>query len=288
MKLRINLCLVVLLTLYSCTTNSVVICEIENNRHVGVCAQIANEAYIYALLSVNSYEVAENTPFILPGNIREVRHADSKISAPGPKYVDSKVYDNGSFQAKVFEIRSGNPGDGANTLSEIVIAFRGTEKFPIADLVDGSITHNHQIKAVHLYEEIKNKYSGQNASISLTGHSLGGALALEVVYTYRDDDIRAYVFNPSYQLTLFKKYQRLPSDRQVYSIEELYDQIVGPLRVITTNPKGLRIFKFNYEDNPLADGHSRFSLACGLLKEAKENGLVSAAQIYEANKAMYK
>ena len=284
---RISLCWVVLLTLCSCMTKSVVVCEVENNRHTGVCEPIVNEAYIYAILSVNSYETDENTPFVLPERIREVRHADSQVSDPGPRYVDSKVYANGSFQAKLFEIRSGGPENGTATLSEVVIAFRGTEKFPIADLIDGTLTHNHRVKALHLYEKIKKKYSGQNVIISLTGHSLGGALALEVVYSYLEDDIRAYVINPSYQLTLLKKYHELPQDRQVYSIEEIFDQIVGPLRVITTNPKGLKIYKFDYEKNPLADGHSRFSMARGLLKEAKENGVEEAARIFNMNQKMY-
>ena len=285
--MRIKHCLIILLTLCACGTKDVHVCEIENSRHVGECAQIANEAYLYALLSVNSYEKEENSPFILPENIREVRHADSEVSKPSPNYVDSKVYDNGSFQAKVFEIRSSSAEDGSDAPFEVVIAYRGTEKFPIADLVDGSITHNHRVKAVRLYEEIKEKYRHTNTKISLTGHSLGGALALEVVYTYRDDDIRAYVFNPSYQLTLLKKYHRLPKDRQVYSLEEIYDQIVGPLRAITTNPKGLKIYKFDYEKNPLADGHSRFSMALGLLKEAKEHGVADAAQLFNTNQKMY-
>ncbi len=284
---RISLCLIVLFILCSCAMKSVVVCEVENDRHVGVCEPIVNQAYLYALLSVNSYETAENTPVVLPEKIREVRHADSEVSDPSPEYVDSKVYDNGSFQAKVFEIWSGAPEDGADTLSEVVIAYRGTQKFPIADLIDGTITHNHRIKAVHLYEEIKNKYRGQDVIISLTGHSLGGALALEVVYSYLEDDIRAYVINPSYQLTLLKKYHRLPAERQVYSLEEILDQIAGPLRAIATNPKGLKIYKFDYEKNPLADGHSRFSMARGLLKEAKENGVEGAARIFNMNQKMY-
>ena len=170
---------------------------------------------------------------------------------------------------------------------EVVIAYRGTEKFPIADVVDGGLTHNHRIKAVELYDEIKQKYKNTHASISLTGHSLGGALALEVVYTYLDDDIRAYVINPTYKLTLGKKHNRLPEDRQVYSLEEILDQIAGPLRAIDTNPRGLRIYKFDYEKNPLADGHSRFSMARGLLKEARAHGVEEAARIFEMNQEMF-
>ena len=287
MKARIYLLLIIMVTLCSCTMKSVVVCETENNQLEGVCAPVVNQAYLYALLSVNSYETAENTPVVLPERIEEVRHADSKLSDPSPNYVDSNVYDNGSFQAKVFEIRSASPENGADTLSEVVIAYRGTEKFPIADVVDGTITHNHRIKAVRLYDEIEEKYREQNARITLTGHSLGGALALEVVYSYPEDDIRAYVFNPSYQLTLLKKYHRLPHDRQVYSLEEIFDQITGPLRVITVKPKGLKIYKFDYEKNPLADGHSRFSMARGLLNEAKENGIEEAVEIFNMNQKLY-
>lgn len=112
-------------------------------------------------------------------------------------------------------------------------------------------------------------------------------MALEVVYTYLDDNIRAYVINPSYQLTFLKKYERLPKSKQVYSIEEIGDQIIGPARVIWVKPKGLRIYKFNYVKNPLAYGHSRFSMARGLLREAKENGVEDAVQIFNTNQKLY-
>ena len=113
-KFRITFCLVWLLITAGCSALSkdVHICEIKDSRHVGPCAQVADDAYRYALLSVNSYETDENTPFILPDNIREVRHADSQVSKPGPKYADSNVYDNGSFQAKVFEIKAGDDAGG--------------------------------------------------------------------------------------------------------------------------------------------------------------------------------
>ena len=263
------------------------ICKIENNRHVGPCEQIADQAYRYALLSVNSYETKENTPFRLPEYVREVRHEDSQLSKPSQPYVNSKVYSNGSFQAKVFEVRADDDEDDTDTPIEVVIAYRGTEKFPVRDLVDGTLTHNHRIKAVQLYEEIKAKYSDLNTVISLTGHSLGGALALEVLYTYPNDNIRLYVFNPSYQLTLLKKYNRLPEGSQAYSIEEIHDKVLGPLKIFWSKPKGLRIYKFSYVESPLAGGHSKFSIALGLLGEAREHGGEEAVQIYEMNQKMY-
>lgn len=117
-----------------------------------------DEAYRYALLSVNSYETEENTPFVLPEYDREVRYEDSRLSKPSQQYVDSNVYDNGSFQAKVFEIQADDNAEHPDAPFEALIAYRGTEKFPIADLVDGPITHNHREKAARLHEEIKAKY----------------------------------------------------------------------------------------------------------------------------------
>ncbi|MDJ0854044.1 MAG: hypothetical protein QNI88_02435 [Desulfobacterales bacterium] len=285
--MRIKFCLVILLTLCSCSTKNVHICEIENGRHVGPCEQVVDKAYRYALLSVNSYETEENTPFALPAYVREVRHEDSQVSQPSREFIDSKVYSNGSFQAKVFEVRADDDEDGTDAPAEVVIAYRGTAKFSVPDLVDGTLTHNHRIKAVQLYEEIKAKYSGLNTVISLTGHSLGGALALEVIYTYPNDNTRLYVFNPSYQLTLLKKYNRLPEGSQAYSIEEIHDKVLGPLKIVWTKPKGLRIYKFSYVKSPFAGGHSKFSIALGLLGEAREHGGEEAVQIYEMNQKMY-
>ena len=287
MKYRLGLCLAIMLILSGCSAKAVHICKIEDGRHIGPCEQIVNEAYRYALLSVNSYENEENTPFVLPEYVREVRHEDSQLSKPSPQYANSKVYNNGSFQAKVFEIGADDGEARADTPFEVMIAYRGTDRFPLFDVVDGSLTPNHRLKAIRLYEEIKAKYRGRNARISVTGHSLGGALALEVVYTYHEDDIPAYVFNTSYQLTGPKKLNRLPEDRQVVSIEQMGDKVVGPFRFLWNKPKGLRIYRVDYINNPLAGGHSKYSIALGLLKEAKENGAEEAAQIFMMNQKMY-
>ena len=254
---------------------------------MGPCEQVVDKAYRYALLSVNSYETEENTPITLPAYVREVRHEDSQISQPNQQHIDSNVYSNGSFQAKVFEVRAADDEEGTDAPIEVVIAYRGTEKFPVRDLVDGTLTHNHRIKAVRLYEEIKAKYSGFDTVINLTGHSLGGALALEVLYTYPNDNLRLFVFNPSYQLTLLKKYNRLPEGCQAYSIEEMHDKVLGPLKIVWVKPKGLQIYKFSYIKSPLAGGHSKFSIALGLLGEAREHGVEEAVQIYEMNQKMY-
>ena len=51
---RLGLCLAILLIISGCSIKAVHYCEMEGNRHIGPCVQIINEAYRYALLSVNS------------------------------------------------------------------------------------------------------------------------------------------------------------------------------------------------------------------------------------------
>lgn len=117
---------------------------------------------------------------------------------------------------------------------------------------------------------------------------MGGALALEVAYTYSEDYIHVYVFNPSYQVTAWKKFKTLPKSKRVASIEEMGDTVVGLPKLLWKTPQGLHIYKFNYVENLFAGNHSRYNIALGLLKEAKENGMLQAEQIYQKNKKLYR
>lgn len=243
--------------------------------------QIVKESFVYALLSVNAYETQENTPFVLPACIKEVRHEDSRLSDPSPKYVHSNVYDKGSFQAKIFEITCDE--NDPDTRWEVVIAYRGTQNFLGGDMVKGTLTDHQRKIAVRLYEEIKEKYSNKKAVISLTGHSLGGALALEVAYTYNQDPIKAYVFNSSYHISRELKDRAPSTNGKVISIEEEKDPVMAPLRHLWQTPTGLRVYQVDYAKTLIAGNHSRHHIACGLLKEAKERKCKMAEQIFELN-----
>ena len=81
MKYYFVLLFCIFLTAVSCSQKVTVDLEekdagyIVDNRY-----HIVKESFIYALLSVNVYESKENPPFKLPEYIREVRHADSRLS----------------------------------------------------------------------------------------------------------------------------------------------------------------------------------------------------------------
>ncbi len=282
MRYYIGLLVCLLLATVSCSQKATI--DLSENQ-VGYITdrryRIVKDAFLYALLSVNAYEAEENSPFRLPEYIKEIRHNDSQVSDPGRKYVDSKVYDNGTFQAKIFEIIP-EPASSGTTL-EVVIAFRGTQKLLSGDILLGTLTGVQRRKAVLLYEEIKNKYAGRYAKICLTGHSLGGALALEVVYSYLNDQIQAYIFNSSFKISSPLKKKAVIRPGQVVSIEEKYDSVIGPLRFFWKTPEGIDRYKVDYVKQIIRGNHSRYNIAFGLLREANDNHVKAAMQIYDLN-----
>ena len=121
-------------------------------------SRVANDAYLYSMLAANAYKLSDNKPFILPPNIQTIKYEDSQVNKPSRKYTNSKVYDNGSFQAKVFLITPNVDINQTNNKQTIVIAYRGTQNFVGGDMFVGSIGSKHKELAVMLYEEIKAKH----------------------------------------------------------------------------------------------------------------------------------
>ena len=114
----------------------------------------------YAQLSAAAYESggAGNT------NVNWIRLGNAPPASPG-------------FSASVYEKRTVNAA--GETVTEIVIAYRGTDGpfDAVADiqLVAGGQPPQQFLDAKAYYNDIKSLYP--NSSISVTGHSLGGAMA---------------------------------------------------------------------------------------------------------------
>jgi hypothetical protein len=137
----------------------------------------AEEAYLYAQLAANAYP--PGTQWVLPDSVRRATAVDDATWT--------------GFAATVFEFgRSGAP-------SKVVIAFRGTEGgFLVSrDWRYGNWTTGQQKQAQAYYAGIRAMYPA-SVPIVVTGHSLGGALALQISIT--QDSVPAYVFNSSYRV----------------------------------------------------------------------------------------
>lgn len=123
----------------------------------------ASETYLYAQMSNNAYARAPSGLITLPDEITEV---------PFEASVELNLENERTGLAfKVFEWDK-----GAGT-SEIVIAFRGSEK-GYKDWVIGNIEGRQAPLSVLVYDEVLKQYP--NHPISVTGDSLGGSLATQV------------------------------------------------------------------------------------------------------------
>ena len=146
----------------------------------------AEESWQYAQLSNNVYRDEEELPHP-PGGFEPALNTPAE-HAGGYAYI---VYD-----------RYAPGGDGEKTLAERVIAFRGTEMDSFEDWVFGNIGAQYNDRGWDTYAEQRKMLDEQgldDVPITLTGHSLGGAIAAYVAL--RESRARSYAFNQSPRFT---------------------------------------------------------------------------------------
>lgn len=187
-------------------------CTSEQGGWCPFTRDMAVQAWRYAQLSSNAY--CDHTPtFELPAGYAIVsRLPDQKTceleraAAKGDKAAKAALKPlrkassepTHGFAYTVYDKRS-----PAGRLERRVIAFRGTDFGQIADWFHGTIRSTQRKQGLALYAQERQKLDAQgakNVPIDVTGHSLGGAIALQVSLANEGAD--AYVFNtsPRYKL----------------------------------------------------------------------------------------
>ena len=147
--------------------------------------------------------------------------------------------------------------DKGKKISEIVIAYRGTES--LQDWVQGNIFNSQQLDANKYANRIIAQYSWLRVPIKVTGHSLGGALAQNVANKLQ---LQAIVFDTS----PMDGFDYGTSAISIVSIHE-YAEALTLLRVFQRSD--MVVFNFidsassltNHDMYPLANGMKALALA---------------------------
>jgi hypothetical protein len=166
------------LLLLSCTGSPVKESAAKPNP---ITKELAAQYAPYAMMAVNAYHDNSNFP----------------IDLLGWQLVDKK---GNPTKQPTHEDYSGLAFDIWENKSEyaVVFAFRGTEKSDPRDIycaTVGKFTCLQYFKASTFFKEWISDDANKNKKITLTGHSLGGALALYLSNEYKKADINAIVFD---------------------------------------------------------------------------------------------
>jgi len=187
------------------------------NRTGGWCdftRELAADSFVYAQLSNNAY-CDDNKTLALPPGYREVRrYPDTEVCelerrvASGEKALKQQLKDLHKARKAA---REGAPSDNgfawavydhvdpaSGRLIERIIAYRGTDLGDIGDWLHGNLGKAQLTMGQGLYEREKaDLAAGGHAAVPIraTGHSLGGAIALQV--SVDNAGVDAFVFNPS-------------------------------------------------------------------------------------------
>jgi hypothetical protein len=146
----------------------------ECSHPSGWCKEIrdtAEESYIFAQMASNTYKDGEN--FKLPKEYKNPKNIDNNDI--GFAYSIYDKYENNKLKYKI-------------------ISFRGTEGADFKDWWHGNAWKMQNDCGLNIYDEIRAK-TPKDVDIIVIGHSLGGAIAMEV--SLKRKNVDAYTFNTS-------------------------------------------------------------------------------------------
>lgn len=218
--------------------------------------RVANSSFVYALMASNAYN--DSAQFLIPGWKRFRRYESGK-----------------GFGADIWE----------NTeRSEIVVAYRGTNILQIQDWIFGNFNlfwQGQYDDAKIVMDEISKEFSERK--IAVTGHSLGGGLALHSSLYRNNTD--AYVINASPRTFNSADYKNNTKSYRLVLSED--GDALNIIRHISPAFKKVEFDgpydKFNFLSDFSVVEHGSYYIGRGLTAVAASTGNQLALDVMEQN-----
>lgn len=188
-------------------------CTDEDGGWCGFTRDLAVKSWQYAQLSSNAY-CDDSDIFELPAGYIVTRRLPTqevcdleRAAAGGDEAAKAKLKPIHKAESKLkthgFNYAVYDKRSAAGVLERRVISYRGTDARQLADWFDGNLGNTQRDQGLVLYKEERAKLDAEGhkgVPISVTGHSLGGAIAMQV--SLENEGVDAFVFNtsPRYQL----------------------------------------------------------------------------------------
>ena len=204
-------------------------CFDQDGGWCGFTRDAAVIAWPYAQLASNAY-CDDSEIFDLPAGYTVIRRLPAqdicdleRAAAKGDEAAKAKLKPIHKAEAKLkthgFNYTVYDKRNAAGALERRIIAFRGTDTKQLTDWVYGNIGNTQRDQGLELYKQERAKLDaegGKGVPISVTGHSLGGAIAIQV--SLENPGVDAFVFNTSPRYTLLP-----PNTNQRVAIAERGD-----------------------------------------------------------------
>lgn len=186
--------------------------------------RIAQDNYIYALMSANAYDKG------------------FQVKIPGWTRIQRLVSKHG-FSADIYS---------SNDTKNIVIAYRGTDDLKDWRYANLDTDAKGQYEdADRVFEKVVKEYS--DSKVTTVGHSLGGGLSIHVSVTHKNVD--SIVFNPSPRVFISKS--DIKFNNKVTIIYETGEILTAVRSMFTTlNKIDHNKYRFNYLGGSAVSEHS--------------------------------
>lgn len=190
-------------------------CFDQDGGWCGFTRDTAAVSWQYAQLASNAY-CDDIEAFELPPGYTVIRRLPTqdicdleRAAAKGDEAAKAKLKPIHKAEAKLkthgFNYTVYDKRSPAGALERRVIAYRGTDTRQLTDWVYGNLGNTQRDQGLLLYKEERAKLDaegGKGVPIVVTGHSLGGAISIQV--SLENDGVDAYVFNTSPRYTLIQ------------------------------------------------------------------------------------